>query len=265
MLQKQRLIIMRNKNKLVLVAFSLFSLAGLAQSVSAELYVSPVVRDSVKFDNTGPKDLSAPPQAAISGASTVHGDFVMKDKPESLSTVMRFGQNVPLFVAIEKVVPQSADWKINVDSGLENSIVNWEGGESWEDVISIIAKQNNLSIIINVDEKAIGISKDNRLATSLAMKSPQVWRLETNKTLRQNLEAWATKAGWKLEWDSRLNIDYPITNGAVLTGNFVGKDGVVDQVLYSLKKKQKPLRAEFHTLNNVLLITEAGFKQEVPY
>lgn len=259
---------MNNNDKFSIKTFSVFLLAGLAScSAFAELYVSPVVREGVTFNSADTTPNGHTPTATnqISGESKVHGDFVMKESAEKLSAVMAYGQNVPLFIAVERVVPNSGDWKINVDSGLENSVVNWEGGDTWEGVLENIARQNGLFLTINTDEKAIGISKVDGLSKHLAMQSPQVWRLEKGKSLKQNLRAWAERAGWNLEWSPDVNVDYPITHSAVLTGKFVGKGGVVDQLLYSLREMDKPLRAEFHTRNSVLLITNAGYQQEVEF
>lgn len=253
-----------NYKKLALAALGL-SVCAASQPAFAELYVSPIVRDSVKFDETKKSDDSAKASDTISGESTVHGRFMMKDTPETLSTLMRFGRNVPLFVALEKIIPNSKDWYIHVDEGLENSIVDWEGGETWEEVLRIIADQNDLVVRVNKEDRAVGVSKNAKLAEHLAHPIPQVWKLDSSLTLRENLAKWSERAGWSLEWDGKLNYDYPIHHGAVLTGNFVGVGGVVDQVMFSLKDSEKPLTAHFYEINNVVLVTEAGYKQEVMY
>lgn len=256
------------KNKLTGSAFAVVALCGFAQQASAELYVSPVVRQTVKidnFENKAPGYVPVEEQAsAISGESTVHGEFLMREEAEApIEATMRFGKNVPLFIALEKVVPESKDWFINIDDGLDNIAVSWKGGRTWEDVISIISKQNNLNIKINHEEHAIGISKDPQLAIFLAKKVPQVWKVSPRLTLRENLDSWCKRAGWNLVWDDKLKIDYPIVQGAVLTGDFVGEGGVVDTLLYSMRMAEKPLTARFHTQNKVLFVTEAGFRQEV--
>lgn len=253
-----------NYKKLALAALGL-SVCMASQPALSELYVSPVVRDSVKFDATEKAEDNAKASDTISGESTVHGRFMMKDTPETLSTLMRFGRNVPLFVALEKIIPGSKDWYIHVDEGLENSIVDWEGGESWEDVLRVISDQNDLHIRVNKEERSVGVSKNAKLAEHLAHPIPQVWKLDSSLTLRENLAKWSERAGWSLEWDESLTYDYPIRHGAVLTGNFVGVGGVVDQVMFSLKDSKKPLTAEFYETNNVVLVKEAGYKQEVMY
>lgn len=267
-----------NKNNKKLFALSIAMMAITAASpVIAALYVSPVVRNSVEIDKVAtPSEINAAEELvnaglaehsakSVSGNSKVHGPFVMKDRPESVSTLMRYGRNVPLFVALEKVIPDSDSWFIHMDDGLEGSVVNWDGGGTWEEVLGIIEQENGLHIVVNNEEKAIGVSFNGKMAISLANQIPQVWRLETNKSLRQNLDAWASRAGWSLQWDSALNFDYPIDHSAVLTGGFAGEGGVVDQVLYSLRNNSKPLTAVFYEANNVVLVTSAGFKQEVVY
>ncbi len=249
---------------------SLFLASTLACSAAfAELYVSPVVRNSVTYNGAGEPSNAVESQGrsrAVAGASDVHGRFLMREQTERLTTVLRYGQNVPLFVAVEKIVPNASDWYINIDEGLPNSTVNWEGGDTWEEVLQVLADQNNISISVNREERAIGISKNSKLAVYLAMRVPQVWRLSTDKTLRENLDLWAKRAGWRLEWDEkRLDIDFPVNHSAVLVGDFIGEDGVISRLLASLKGSERPLRAEFYTANNVLLITEAGFQQEVRY
>lgn len=256
-----------NKNKAVKAILGVLAVGGVSQQVMAELYVSPVVQGTVRFDSQrGPAKGQIEIEEAsrsISGESTVHGEFLMREQEEVAAPTMRFGKNVPLFVALTKIVPNASDWVINIDSGLENKAVNWKGGATWRDVLMVISKQNNLTIRVNEEEHAIGVSENPQLAMHMAKKVPEVWPISERLSLKQNLEVWAKQAGWSLEWDPKLNIDYPISHGAVLTGKFLGEGGVVDRLLYSMRDTSRPLRAKFHTQNKVLYITEAGYRQEV--
>eukprot|EP00487_Bulimina_marginata_P004504 TRINITY_DN2095_c0_g2_i1.p1 TRINITY_DN2095_c0_g2~~TRINITY_DN2095_c0_g2_i1.p1 ORF type:complete len:221 (+),score=33.67 TRINITY_DN2095_c0_g2_i1:545-1207(+) len=220
---------MYNNKKITKIAMSVAVLCGFAHQAQAELYISPVVRKTVTFDGAekakqiearGGMIESVAKSKSISGQSSVHGDFLMKEQPEELSTVMKSGKNVPLFVALETVIPDSSDWKINVDEGLENTVLNWQGGNSWEGVLDAISEQNHLTIEVSHAERAVGVSKNSKLAHHLAKQQPEVWRLSPTMTLRENLESWAQKSGWSLHWDDSLQIDYPINHGAVLTGKF---------------------------------------------
>lgn len=305
----------KNKKKLSYITMAALACGSFISQADAALYVSPVLRSSVVFDNNIKLDnsnLNTNIQKSsesfkqeeqnvsgrefknfqeyqeyqkflqfekltnkkiqsnkkdtnhnyeVTGHSQFHGDFIMKENYQN--NVMKFGKNVPIFVALEKIVPSSNEWFIHIDDGLENKTVSWKGGNSWEDVLSTIAEQNNLYIKINNAERAIGISTNSDVAYQLAKKIPTVWRLSEKLSLRENISHWCKKAGWNLEWDPILNVDYPVVHGAVLTGKFVGQGGVIDQLLFSLKDNTKPLRAEFHTLNKVLLVTNAGYRQEV--
>ncbi|MGD1524388.1 toxin co-regulated pilus biosynthesis Q family protein [Vibrio owensii] len=270
----------KNNNSKVVSAIVL-GLAGvvIAPMASAELYVSPVLRNTVKMDAQETAIKADAPQQVeqgeaatqpvvvqqLSGESSVHGRFVMKEKSESKVNPFAYGKNVPLFIAFDKIVPQDERWFVHIDDGLENSVVNWEGGDSWESVLKTIGEQNGLHVIVNTEERAIGVSKSEKIAFNLAKEIPQVWRLEKGLSLRKNIDKWAQKAGWSLEWDKDLDVDYVIEHGAVLTGQFVGSDGVVAKILASMEDREVPLKARFYKNNNVLLIKQAGFDQQVRY
>ena len=176
--------------------------------------------------------------------------------------IMKYGKNIPLSVVFDKIVPKYEGWTVNIEDGLGTRKVSWNGGDTWKEVLSKISNENHFTIFVNESEKAIGASVSMVMAENLAHKQNQIWKLETSKTLKENLIAWAAKAGWSIQWDQGLDIDYPITNGAVLLGSFAGKGGVVDKVIYSLRNQERPLTAVFYKANNVVLIKEAGFKQE---
>jgi hypothetical protein len=276
-------------NKKIATCLLLGMMAGMtAKQAAAELYVSPITDDS-SINNTQTKSAPLPSATAFvsSSAKSVSAPTVQIAAPLAQPVVtpvatqlsvatpvvinsiainkpiaMKYGRNVPLFIAMDKIVPHTDGWIVNIDDGLSNKLVSWNGGDDWRGVLSSIASKNGLTIKVNDLEHAVGVSSSSLLAEQMASKSNKVWRLRTDKTLRENLDEWAKKAGWYLKWDESLKIDYPITNSAVLTGDFVGKGGVVDRVIYSLRNQEKPLTAVFYKANNVVLITEAGYKQE---
>jgi|GEM_PF-2722037 len=229
---------------------------------SAELYVSPIVRGSVDYTTSGKIEDGS---FSLTGKSVEYGDFMMKTKTNQHGKTLKYGKNVPLFIAVENIIPDKSKWIIHFDEGIDNSVVSWEGGNSWEGVLKTIGLQNDLSLIINHEEMAIGVSPNVHLARHLAKKIPNVWYLKANLSLKQNLEKWSKKAGWTLSWDHNLKIDYPIINNTVLTGKFAGKGGVVDQVVSSFAGAEIPLSGVFYMKNNVCHITYAGYKQEIEF
>jgi len=275
---------MKNGKTLTRIAASILMACGTAQQVSAELYVSPVVRKSVTYNvDKVQKDIITSSVESvdfndselvkadnstkiITGVSESHGDFIIKEEEEKdVFALMNAGKNVPLFVAMEKVVPESNDWFIHLDDGLENIAISWRGGNSWEGVLESISEQNNISIKINHEERAIGVSRSKNISEHLAKQVPDVWRLQEGVSLRKNLDNWSQRAGWRLHWDEEIESDFQIEHSAILTGEFVGEGGVVERALDSLRNSKKPLKPKFYKINNVLYITEAGYKQEVLY
>lgn len=246
------------------IVLGALTLGLFTQFAVAELYVSPVVRNTITFNDI-PNQSGSLEERAVSGSSSIHGNFeISKSDPSKNKVngpVMQYGKNVPLFVALEKVIPNSQDWLFNYDNNLENTVVSWNGGDDWTSVVALIGKNSGINISINELDKSIGISLDANKSSHLAHRITQVWTLDTTKTLKQNLSVWATKAGWSVAWDPELKIDFPIEHNATLTGQFSGPDGVVGQILRSLGGKKSPLMAEFYELNKVVLIKESGFKQ----
>lgn len=277
--------------RLTLLAASLMGLT-VSHIALAELYISPVLRNTVSYNPSTPapqtlpahapvasqvptpvaapvatvaapmaaRPLAPPPQASIKGSSTVHGAFEMKAEPKKGSL---FGKNVPLFVALENLVPNSKSWSIVFQPGTENLPVSWKDATTWRDAVVQISKSNRLMIAINEPAKRISVARSADMAKRLAQPGQDVWQLNTQLSLRGNLEAWAKKAGWKVDWGT-TQIDYPIDHSATLVGNFAGRGGVVDRVLNATVSREVPLTAKFYRGNNVVVIQEDGYKPEAP-
>jgi len=248
----------------------------------AELYISPLLRNTVTYSPSAPaaqpapapapaaspapapvaaKPVAAPSaQASIKGNSTVHGDFEMKAEPKKGSL---FGRNVPLFVALENLVPNAKSWSIVFQPGTENMPVSWKDATDWRDAVVQISKGSRLMIAINESAKRISVARNADMAKRLAQPGQDVWQLNTQLSLRGNLEAWAKKAGWKVDWGN-TQIDYPVDHSATLVGSFAGRGGVVDRVLSATAGREVPLTAKFYRGNNVVLIQEDGYKPEAP-
>ncbi|AYG47692.1 hypothetical protein DV532_25695 (plasmid) [Pseudomonas sp. Leaf58] len=256
--------------------------AACSNAVHAELYISPVVRDSVTYQK--PADVPAPapsftdltkapvpynPAPAVPvpapatqkvvGTSTVHGKFEMESTKRTGE--MSFGKNVPLFAALENLVPNSKSWSIVFEPGTENTPVSWRDAANWRDALDQISKNNRLVIAVNEQAKRISVSRTADMAQKLAQPGSQVWTLKAGKSLRENLNDWAAKANWQIDW-SKTEMNYPIDHTATLVGPFAGKGGVLDRVLSATADRQTPLTGRFYRGNNVVVITEAGYSPE---
>ena len=76
------------------------------------------------------------------------------------------------------------------------------------------------------------------------------WRLVADTSLRENLDTWATTAGWTLEWGTAH--DYWVTHGVDFRSTF--KDAVITALEY-YRTAPVALSATFYVGNSVLVVT----------
>jgi len=267
----------------------------MAMNANADLYVSPVTKDSASVNYVNNVVSGAVPLAKqnsgfgggnnpslsrtgnlfaqalrhdnsgmITQASN-QGGFGMSVYNQKPVILMNQGKDIPLSVAIENIVPEISSWMVHYDKGIHNLDMTWSGGDTWEGVLYTLGEQNEIKIEINHAERVIGVGKDLNIAKHLAKKVPTVWRVDTSLSLRENLESWSEKVGWSLAWDEDLRIDYPVNFDATFTGELVGKSGAVDLLLSSYKSADIPLKAKFFKKNKVVFVTRGGFEQELQY
>lgn len=89
---------------------------------------------------------------------------------EASNKVHGYGKDMPLGLALQIIVPKS--WHVNLNSGTEEMLVNWEGKTSWQYVLENLAKQNNLNINIDWTSKVVDVYSLN------AAKSRNIERYE---------------------------------------------------------------------------------------
>lgn len=239
-----------------------FSAILIAPAAHSALYISPVVKDSVSYQ-ADMIDGAGQQNDKIEGRSTVHGKFMMREH-DSNQALLRFGENVPLFIALEKIVPDSDKWSIHFDEGLENIAVNWDGGQSWEGILDIISYNSGVDIFINNQEQAIGVSKNETLAKAMAHKKPQVWKLSSRKGLQENLKDWARSVNKDLIFsDSVKNVNYEVPD-ITIVGPLVSSGGAIDQVLVNLNRRAHiKLEAKLSADESQVLIVRAGHTKEI--
>lgn len=227
--------------------------------VSADLYVSDVTLSEAEYKQA--EEVRKKGNGIVLTGDGADGQYVLSEYEPEQSAILRFGKNVPLMVALDKLVP-SESYKVNYDEDLESTVVSWRGGETWLETLAAISEQNPVDIFVNHQERVIGVSLDTNISMHLASEKPKVWRLRTELSLKENFEKWAETAGWSLAWG--VEFDFPVDHKATIFGDFSSQSGPVDQALQAYQNAATPLTAHFHK-NKVLRITEAGFRQEVSY
>lgn len=240
---------------LSIIKFTGLSLILVASgAVNAGLYVSPVLKDDAKMNIN---DVSGFQKGQMGGlkAGVVGGD---------VDIIMTSGKDLPLHIAVENIVPTER-YQVKYQEGLHDMEITWSGGNDWQDTLYVMARQNNLTVYINEREGVVGISSRPDMAMHLAKSYPTVWKIKTHLSLRENIKEWAMQAGWQLEWDSSLDIDYAAPHDAVFMGDFVGEKGVVQELLSAYKNADVPLKSTFYLKNKVIVISRGGHKQTVNF
>jgi hypothetical protein len=273
---------MNNKMKL-LTSGVLLCIGG---NAVAELYISPVVREpssitvtndrpvmqqqapsiaqaSVPFVPSSSVPSPAPlPAAPIVGSPAtvpvVQKTFVPAPSPSKSNAL--FGKSVPLAIAAANLTP-SKYWTVNIEEGLNDKLVSWENASGYVEAFSQIEKSGGINVTINAQETTVGIARTKSMADLLSKRSPNVYQIKSSLSLRKNLEAWAAKANWHVQYQEGLVADYDGLASATLTVPFEGEGGAVDQLLKGTWDKDVPLMGKFKTGNRTLLITIKGYER----
>jgi hypothetical protein len=89
-----------------------------------------------------------------------------------------------------------------------------------------------------------------------SLDGPQEWTLSPALTLRENVEAWAKKVGWKLVWSAA---DYPIAAEAKFYGDFTSPDGPLSRLISAYEGSDQPLIARLSTLDKVVNVVNKNY------
>lgn len=81
----------------------------------------------------------------------------------------------------------------------------------------------------------------------------EVWTLVEGQPIREQMIAWADRAGWKIQWPHALNWNVPALTS--FTGDF---HTVMTTVIRTIADEGKSIRAEFHPSNRYLVVTSPG-------
>ena len=94
-----------------------------------------------------------------------------------------------------------------------------------------------------------------------AVPVAQVWQLSTDKTLKQNIEAWAKRAGWTVSWDPQMP-DYPITVPMSFSGTLEGTGGPLYQIAVAYKDADQPFTIRLLRGNKTIRIEKVDYDQQ---
>ena len=93
------------------------------------------------------------------------------------------------------------------------------------------------------------ISKPNRMTGEVVQTE---WKMVAGQTINQELQLWASQAGWTVVW--RLEKDWVIPASTTFTGEFQVAAG---EVIKTLSSNGAIIQAHFFTGNKTMLVTGA--------
>ncbi len=162
---------------------------------------------------------------------------------------------------ISTILPPT--WHYQAPEGLDSETINAVQGKDWQSILNLIAVNNpHLEIVVDPYKKSVVVRN-----TMHAFKTNKVnrntpyttWHISTNRTMRQNIDAFAKQADWRLIWDTKEK-DYETVAPAVIRARFAGEDGVVQKLIDLTKEKDVELEADFRYGNRVVIVTRKGAK-----
>ncbi len=160
-------------------------------------------------------------------------DSVQDTPKQDSNFIQGFGRDLPLITAVRQIVPTDVPYAFGESLDLAQ-LVSWEGGETWQETLLKIAKDNNLKV--DFSNHMVRISNaDTTISESEASPEIETVRLESIQTMEEPTEK-KSEEGVKV---------------------VIVKDDVSVSAEGALRKTQKPLKVaqQAVTENEVLEAT----------
>lgn len=132
--------------------------------------------------------------------------------------------------------------------------------------------QNNYSTRTVVETQASVVqrgsrSKDGGVAPQIIRQDTQIsmssqsgaWVLNPKMTLKENVEEWASRAGWRVVWEGA---DYPIIAPASFTGDFASPSGPLAKLIAAYETSDQPLVASLTTMDKVVYVKNKFYESQ---
>jgi hypothetical protein len=205
------------------------------------------------------------------------GEITVAYKAISVDDLL--GEIVPQGYAIEYMSPEIPRKKIDLN-----------GKGTWEALVSRAAAAAHVKVEVLGDEKVVRLKALQTVASSSSMDGnanvrlssqpqehknstpdshsveglavpgeqaalplSQSWSLQPGHTIGQDLQLWATKAGWKVIWN--MSKDWAVPAPTTFSGTFQTAAG---KVIETLAVNGAFIHAQFFTGNNTMVVTGSG-------
>ena len=160
---------------------------------------------------------------------------------------------------IREILPN--DWSYNAPLNSQNKFISIVQGKDWKSIINQIGIEHPyIEFFIDVYEKNLTARIMQHSQAPVKNDATRAWQIDRTLSLKETIEKFAKETGWQVIWDTQ-NVNYPIVASAVITANFAGRNGVINQLMKGTQRKEFPLVAHWKLKNNVVVITRRGSKK----
>jgi hypothetical protein len=195
----------------------------------------------------------------------------------AIEKIKGFGREVKLIDALKIVVPSGWNAKKMGDVDTQQ-LVKFGGNGSWVEAVAGFAAETQTHITIDWDTKLLTLhgrskpvsshgmiklaSAEDARAAVAEVKAPvkvvppaPKWNLVNGKSLKENIEAWAATAQYKISWQA---VNYMIKADALYQGEFDDDvSGPIASIVKTFECHDVPLNATFMEDNRVLVVENA--------
>ena len=180
----------------------------------------------------------------------------------ALASLDGWAKDVPLDLAVRSILPQG--WALNQEALKGSAVVrtvSWSGGKPWPEVLRGLAHHAGFDAELNWDSRTAVLTPVPPPAPIVVAPPAPTWDLDAQHTLRENIEAWAKKAGWnRVVWEGA---DYPIVAPARFVGELDSPSGPLAKIIEAYEDSDQPLTVELSTWDKVIHVTNRNFRSVV--
>lgn len=145
-------------------------------------------------------------------------------------------------------------WSLKAPAALKRMRIRWPQSNQWLTGLDAVGSKYGIVFDVNAQKKEVEARQ--RSASAPTRGKPRhtktKWRIVKGKSLRENLEAWAKKAGWSLIWSAY--VDYPILASATMKAPRF--EDAVKELAEAIKHTKAPLN--FKVSSNKVLRVSGG-------
>ncbi len=199
----------------------------------------------------GGSDITAGPKR---NTTNVLGEI--GSRPSHIQAQSFPGVEIPIGEALKRITPSG--WRGYSKGARLDGVVGWDRTAEWPDALAKVLEDSGNRAVIDWEKQTITVYQDVRKTAAAPKKPAQPqpgtlvptvsgkWTLRAGREIDRELEGWAKKSGWQLNW--QMQKTWKVAADAEFTGDFVTAITKVVELLYS---EGRPIRMKLWEGNRV--------------